>query len=181
MATQRIDRGPTAVTVASNVQRVMKARGLSYEALSRKLGEVGRPILATGLVKIVNGTRRVDVDDLMALAVALRVNPSTLLLPPTAGSDGTYDLTGASGVPDRQVWDWADGRAPLLDPDGDESDLDFQLHARPAGRRVMRYLPSRLGEGYAAEFFERIYPDGFEPGTSVGRRRPWHDDVQKGK
>jgi transcriptional regulator with XRE-family HTH domain len=157
MATQRIKRGPTAVTVASNVQRVMKARSLSYEALSRKLGEVGRPILATGLVKIVNGTRRVDVDDLMALAVALRVNPSTLLLPATTGTDETYDLTGAAGIPAHQVWDWADGKAPLVDPHGDESDWDWQLHARPPGRRTLRYLPGRKVEDQS---LDRLYPDG---------------------
>jgi Cro/C1-type HTH DNA-binding domain len=173
MASQRIDRGPTAVTVASNIQRVMRARGLTYEGLSRALADVGRPILATGLVKIVNGTRRVDADDLMALAVALRVNPSTLLLPSTAGSDGTYDITGAAGVDAHVAWDWADGRSPLFDPDGDESDLDFQLHARPTGRRSMRYLPGRnQGEGSSIEFFDRIYPDGLDVGSSVGRRRP---------
>jgi transcriptional regulator with XRE-family HTH domain len=155
MATQRIDRGVTAVTVSDNVKRLMKARGLSYEGLSRELGKVGRPILATGLVKIVNGTRRVDVDDLMALAVALRVNPSTLLLPSTTRRDEMYDLTGASGIPAHQVWDWADGKAPLVDPDGDESDWDWQVHARPPGRRSLRYLPGRKVDDQA---LDRLFP-----------------------
>jgi transcriptional regulator with XRE-family HTH domain len=156
MATQRIERGPTAVTVSENVKRLMAARGLTYEGLSRELGKIGRPILATGVLKIVNGARRVDVDDLMALAVALRVNPSTLLLPPTTQVDERYDLTGATGIPAHQVWDWADGKAPLVDPDGDESDLDFQLHARPRGRRSMRYLPDRQ---VTADTIKAFWPD----------------------
>ncbi len=171
MATQKIGRGQTAVTVSENIRRVMTARGLSYEDLSRELGRIGRPILATGLVKVVNGTRRVDVDDLLALSIALRVNPSTLLLPPSTGRDETYNLTGASSVPAHQVWDWADGQAPLFDPNGDESDLDFQLHARPRGRRVVRNLPGRvLRDQPLQEMGERFWPDGFDPAEA----RPRH-------
>ena len=143
MATQPITRGPTARTVAANLRRLMKSRSLTSEELSAALGEIRCPILATGITKIMQGDRRVDVDDLMALAIALRVNPSTLLLPTSTDRQQRCDVTGASGLEPHVLWDWADGRAPLFDPDDDEADLDFQVFARPRGRRVMRNLPGR--------------------------------------
>lgn len=80
MATNKIERGPTSERVAANVKAVREARRLSLEALSQRMGEIGRPILRTGLAKIESGERRVDVDDLMALAIALQVTPNRLLL-----------------------------------------------------------------------------------------------------
>jgi hypothetical protein len=45
------------------------------------MAAAGRPILPSGLSKIEQGQRAVDVDDLVALAIALQVNPNALLLP----------------------------------------------------------------------------------------------------
>lgn len=50
-------------------------------ASSTKLGEVGRRLTHSAVDQIEKGTRRVDVDDLMALAAALDVSPATLLMP----------------------------------------------------------------------------------------------------
>ena len=158
MGTRAVSRGPTAETVAANVRRLREARGLSLPGLSDRLAKIGRPILPSGLSKIELGERRVDVDDLMALAVALRVNPSAMLLPHTTGSDESYEITGAGGLPAHQVWDWADGKAPLFDPDDDATDLDFLLHARPPGRRTWRYLPGRD----MAETMRRAMPEDFD-------------------
>jgi transcriptional regulator with XRE-family HTH domain len=52
--------------------------------LSDRLVAVGRPILASGLSKIEAGTRRVDVDDLVALAEAMWATPDDLLTAPDA-------------------------------------------------------------------------------------------------
>ena len=46
---------------------------------SRSLAALGRPILPSGLSKIEQGARRVDVDDLVVLADALGTVPSGLL------------------------------------------------------------------------------------------------------
>src|SRR3954454_23683106 len=55
---------------------------MSLTQLSEAMTDIaGRPILASGLGKIESGERRVDVDDLVALAVALDVSPVRLLLP----------------------------------------------------------------------------------------------------
>jgi len=127
----------TGRTVAENVLRLRKARGLSTTQLSKLLGEVGRPIQPTGITKIEKRERRVDVDDLMALASVLRVNPSALLLPIVA--DGETEITGVGSVPTEIAWCWADGEGPIASlREGErysEAALDFLLHARPPGRR----------------------------------------------
>jgi transcriptional regulator with XRE-family HTH domain len=135
MTTKKNPLGPTGDTVRQNIKRAREARGLSYAALSRMLAEAGRPIPTLGLSRIEEGQRRVDADDLVALAVALRVNPSALLLPPTV--EGDADLTGRGTVPAVDAWDWADGNRPLVNPRDDDgtAGLDFLLHARPVGRR----------------------------------------------
>lgn len=77
--------------------------------MSAELAEVDHPIHRTGLHKIETGDRRVSVDDLVALALALDVTPGELLfgapLEPEQVSDGDeIGLTatvGSAGVP---VW-----------------------------------------------------------------------------
>lgn len=69
--------------------------------LSARLSKLGRPILPSGITKIEQGSRRVDVDDLVALAVALKVTPTRLLLgpPPTDGPDDPAH---------EEAWEWVD-------------------------------------------------------------------------
>jgi transcriptional regulator with XRE-family HTH domain len=75
----RFDLGVTGQTVAENVKFFRLQRAMSLRDLEAKLREVGWPILASGLMKIEKGTRRVDVDDLAALALAFGVRPNDLL------------------------------------------------------------------------------------------------------
>jgi len=126
--------GPTGECLSENISRLRRARGLSYRELSEKLSQLGRPIPTLGLSRIENRERRVDADDLMALAVALAVNPSALLLPPTADNT-TTEITGGGTVPAWKAWRWADGREPLKEPFDEDDFADFQLNARPKGKR----------------------------------------------
>jgi hypothetical protein len=48
--------------------------------LSARLTEIGHPIVDSGIHKTELGDRRVDVDDLVAFAEALGVEPAVLLL-----------------------------------------------------------------------------------------------------
>lgn len=104
------DPGPTAATVADNVKRVRFARRLTQEGLSERLREIGRPIPPASIGKIEIGLRQVDVDDLMALAVALDVSPLGLLLPRTATGEELVEVTGMNG-PAILLWLWSAGRS----------------------------------------------------------------------
>jgi transcriptional regulator with XRE-family HTH domain len=73
--------GPVGQAVAENVKAYRSRRRMSLRELSAKLKEQGRPILPSGITKIEHGERRVDADDLVALAIAFNVSPARLLLP----------------------------------------------------------------------------------------------------
>ena len=77
--TPRNPLGTIGHRVLSNVRTLRLARGLSYMDLSRSLTDLGRPIPPLGLSRLESGERRVDVDDLVALAHALKVEAADLL------------------------------------------------------------------------------------------------------
>lgn len=132
-----ITAGPTAQTVAHNVRRVRTARGYSVYALSAALRSNGWPIDPSAVAKVERGERGVSVDDLVALAVVLDVNPSALLLPPIDGPGATVMITGGGEIPASEAWDWMDGRRRLDRPSADLSaaHLLFAVHSRPPLRR----------------------------------------------
>lgn len=118
--------GPTGQCVARNLRRL---RGTtSLRELQDKLREVGHEISASGLQKIEAGARRVDVDDLLALAVALDVNPTALLFPRTDSEP--LEVTGARFKDFRDVWEWAMGQNSL-GGDRRNYDLDYFTKIRP--------------------------------------------------
>jgi transcriptional regulator with XRE-family HTH domain len=88
---------------------------MSTAALSARLTELGQPIQDTGITKIEKGDRRVDVDDLVALAVALGVTPNALLMPdlddPSAAA-ATVALTPKEQGRADSLWAWAAGEQP---------------------------------------------------------------------
>ncbi|MEU0787001.1 helix-turn-helix transcriptional regulator [Streptomyces sp. NPDC006173] len=153
MATGRIEMGPTGQATAANLRRIREARGLSLRALSVEVRALGRPLSADAINKIENGrpgdaegdeqppVRRVDADDLVALALALNVSPLTLLLPDSWGDEDVW-LTEQRRVQSRTAWLWGQGLAPAVDadPEGDDQAAykageDFRALALPAERR----------------------------------------------
>lgn len=105
------DIGKTGATVAENVKRLREMRTNSLRELETKLDNLGVKISASGLQKIEAGTRRVDTDELMALAIALDVNPNVLLLPDeNSQNDVSANVTAAPAeVSGETIWDWANG------------------------------------------------------------------------
>lgn len=126
--------GPVGGYVVANIKLLREERRLAYTELSAELARIGRPIPVLGLSRIERGKRRVDVDDLVAIAIALRVNPSALLLPRRGNATDVAELTPREKHTLRTLWMWADGDAPLpRTPEGATwQDLaDFLTHARP--------------------------------------------------
>ncbi|MFF0506824.1 helix-turn-helix domain-containing protein [Streptomyces fimicarius] len=155
---------PTGRNVALNVRRIREARGWSTYDLARLLDQVGRPIAASAIAKVERAERRVDVGDLTALAVALRVNPSALLLPLDDAPAQTVEITGGGAVSGATAWDWADGLQPLVVTAENESTelLEFDLYARPARRRRERHPDSRalLASPEGRELLYRLSEEG---------------------
>jgi transcriptional regulator with XRE-family HTH domain len=111
--------GPIGATVQQNVRRLREERNLTMAELSRRLGgdKIGRKIPTLALARIEKGERRVDVDDLVALAIALGVSPTALLLPPLADEDQDLDepvkLAERKTVTWESAWRWGTGDAPI--------------------------------------------------------------------
>lgn len=124
---KKVGLGPTGETVRENVIRLRA--GTQYKELSEKLTELGRPIPPLGLRRIEAGERRVDADDLMALAVALGVTPNALLLPHIKVTE-SIDITGALSVPFSRAWNWAEG-ARTLHPTDKETSIRFFVASTP--------------------------------------------------
>lgn len=120
----------------ANVARLREGHGLTYRDLSERLTEHGRPVPPLGLSRIEKGTRRVDADDLVALAVVLGVHPAALLLPFTAS--GNVEITGYGMVSAYRAWTWMEGQRPLVVPEDDDgtAHVQFQAHTHPKGMRT---------------------------------------------
>ncbi|MET7781525.1 helix-turn-helix transcriptional regulator [Streptomyces mirabilis] len=114
MASSAVATGPTAERVAQNIRRIRRARNLDQKEVSALLKAIGRSMLPTVLSKIERGERRIDVDDLVAIALVLNVSPAALLLPPESG-DRRVKLTDSHEIPSRTAWQWAEGQRTAMD------------------------------------------------------------------
>jgi len=129
MANETRERGPSAERVRDNIKALRKERGLDLADLSQRLGDLGQPISVSGLSKLELGQRRVDVDDLVALALVLDVSPNRLLLPAEAETSEvavTRDLSLAAS----DLWAWATGDRELQ-----QYDDDRRVYSIPRKRR----------------------------------------------
>ena len=146
MGTRAVERGDVGQAVADNIRAVRERRGLTQQQLSVRLGELGRPMLASAVAKVEAGDRRVDVDDLSAFAVALNVSPARLLVPDVEEADEVRMVPGLA-VPAWSAWGWANGRHSLSTEEDDlrepavqRRELDFDQE-RPVWERARESHP----------------------------------------
>lgn len=149
---------PVRQTLARNLAALRARRGVSVRALSERLGELGVRLLPSGITKIEQQARDVDVDELLALAVALNVRPARLVLPDDYSADGRVQLTPAVSARTDEAWRWFEGRQalPLLeDPDGQLESMLAWLHEAPARVQQLQLDPlvrAARGALLAAEY-----------------------------
>nr|WP_216377822.1 helix-turn-helix domain-containing protein [Streptomyces asoensis] len=79
MAARAIQIGESGAHFAAAVAEHRQRRGFDQARLAARVTEAGRPMSASVLGKVESGARRVDVDDLVAIAAALDVLPQQLL------------------------------------------------------------------------------------------------------
>ncbi|MFF5004102.1 helix-turn-helix domain-containing protein [Streptomyces phaeochromogenes] len=140
------ESGPTSAQVARNIERVRKTRQLKQKDLSDRLGAVGRPMLPTVVSKVERGERRIDVDDLVAFALALNVSPLALLLPPLEAGDPYVSLTGGVEATLTNAWKWAAGERALPDSPGEraseEKEEAYELLSHSQEQRYVKRKPA---------------------------------------
>ena len=166
-STARNPPGPADRNVTANIAQLRRARGLSYARLSARLSELGLPIAVLGLRRLEQGKRRVDAGDLVALALALGVNPSGLLLPrDVAAGDQPVALTPAVTYPASKAWGWADG------VEKDHPSGDFLVHARPE-------YEVRAQVDNLSQLASTLDDPEIEDGRGAALARQWRDDLEK--
>jgi transcriptional regulator with XRE-family HTH domain len=128
-STKKNPLGPTGERVIANVKHLRQSKGMTYKELSERLDALGRQIPVLGLSRLERGERRVDVDDIVALALALDVTPNRLMMPDIdlRGVSISDALTPAVTGNPQALWTWAQGEEPLDTP------LE-PLEQRPGGR-----------------------------------------------
>jgi transcriptional regulator with XRE-family HTH domain len=156
--------------VRQRVRELRERRGWSAQALADRCQDLGLPFTRDIITSIELGRRKaVDVDELLALALALGVSPTHLLVPadpwPYAVGLHRFAERGEEGV---TVLDWLTGSLPL---DGDDDGLwrdahpDWTLAERRLVERIerMREMNTRAEAFVAAARSER-------PSSGVSRR-----------
>lgn len=107
------DIGDIGKRLGERVRIVRKERELTQEQLSATLATLGRPMPTASIGRLESGDRRIDVDDLMALAYALNVSPISLLLPFTDRPDERFTPAGVGReMAAVEGWMWAVGAEP---------------------------------------------------------------------
>ncbi|MGW6309144.1 helix-turn-helix domain-containing protein [Streptomyces niveus] len=102
MASRTLQLGPVGEHLSTVVAELRHQRTWDQRTLAARVTDCGRPMSASVLGKIEGGTRRVDVDDLVAFAAAFEVRTSRLLPP------------GADDQDERAADPFADDTAPGL-------------------------------------------------------------------
>lgn len=80
---QAIEIGPVGTEVAHNIAALRSRANMTLRALSAAMATAGRPIPVLGIRRMELKQRRVDVDDLTALAEVFEVSIKSLLQGPT--------------------------------------------------------------------------------------------------
>jgi transcriptional regulator with XRE-family HTH domain len=86
--------GPTGLMLADNIRRIRGMRAWTYVDLAARLTAAGRPIPVLGLRRLEHGERRVDADDLTALAAVFGVSVQQLLDAPSCADCGSAPPAG---------------------------------------------------------------------------------------
>jgi transcriptional regulator with XRE-family HTH domain len=144
--------GPNGARLAANLKALRESLPLTTEQLAVRVAAYGRPMRANTITKIEKEQRRVDVDDLVALALALETRPDALLLPSTIAMD-ELELVQGKTVTAFAAWRWANGDQPLDVPEGDDGTAHnrFQMRAQPLGLRGYRQTPEQIEATFQAE------------------------------
>jgi transcriptional regulator with XRE-family HTH domain len=91
-------REPLKLRVAAAIRERRKERGLTLQQVADALEAAGHALPMNSVWKIERGERRVDLDDLEALAEVLDVDPADLLRTPSVMADTRRALTSANAA-----------------------------------------------------------------------------------
>jgi transcriptional regulator with XRE-family HTH domain len=98
MNSKAIELGPTGRRLTDTIRTLRRQRGISQTELAERMAAAGRPMGMAGISRIERGERRVDIDDLVALAESFGVTPTALLDGPPDPRDQIRAAIEGAGV-----------------------------------------------------------------------------------
>ena len=102
--------------MGQRLRKLRTDRHLTLSQLEARLAELGHPLQLSVLSKIEKGQRRIDVDDIVALGLALDVSPNMILLPDGARASSTVQLTSTRAMTEEEAWAWVTRDKPVREP-----------------------------------------------------------------
>ena len=137
--------------IANQVRKRRRQLDITREQLAEKCVDVGAPQLTlAALTNIETGRpdsqgrrrRDVTVEELIALAAALKIHPVDLMVPGDAPDDEPYPLTAELSTPAAVAREWISGRAFLIAP---ETPMDFAV--------AIQAMPKARAEAVSRDWF----------------------------
>ena len=122
-----------SATFPRRLQEVRGSRGMSQRQLAQRLAAIGHPLQVTGIARIEAGTRKVNIDDLVAIAAVLDVAPVHLIFP--IEGDDPVQLAPELEVPIKRARAWATGRRPLDSANAGSTPTSRRTYPRSRSRR----------------------------------------------
>jgi transcriptional regulator with XRE-family HTH domain len=119
--------------IANQVRKRRRQLDLNRQQLAEKCASIGAPQITTAaLTNIETGRpdkdgkrrREVSVEELLALAHALNMNPVDLMVPADLGDDEPYQVTEQVNTTVATARDWISGTAFLVPP---ETPMEFAV------------------------------------------------------
>lgn len=166
--------GPTGERVRHNVERLRLARNMGKKDLSTAVSQLGRAIPPLGISRIEAGTRRVDADDLVVLALALNVSPLTLLLSDREDEAPTA-LTNDFTATNRAVWSWALGKMSLVRPRSRKAETAEEHRQMTADYNASREEYQKFATPVSAASTSK---EAWDLALGVQRLEQWGDNME---
>jgi transcriptional regulator with XRE-family HTH domain len=151
-------RSPSTVA-AERIRTTRDRRGLTQAQLAAALTRLGHPMHQSAIAKIEARERKITLDDVLVLAVALDVPPGLLFVP--VESDADLALTPTMKIHPWYAWEWVRGLEPLpgrATPewwDGSEPALLFENYIDAKKTANMAALEVRAAEFEGDELAQR--------------------------
>ncbi len=111
MARRKRPARPASAVVAERIRQLRKEKRWTQTDLAEAVTGFGHPMHQTAIAKIEAKQRKVSVEDLLVLALALDVPPPLLFLP--FDRDEDLALTPTTATYPWRVWEWLHGEEPL--------------------------------------------------------------------
>jgi transcriptional regulator with XRE-family HTH domain len=130
--------GEAGVHAGQAVARLREARGWDQQGLAERLALAGRPMSQPIVSRMEAGTRRIDVDDLVAVAEVLQVTVGALLPPEAAPVPAASVVPARSGDPgpvEAALADDIEALGDLQDMEPTHAAVAFRLARQMDGQR----------------------------------------------